>query len=473
MKDILNQLYGNNGCVVIKMAQPINKNTPKAIQDLGFVYYEKDKSKTYAAAIKEFKEMSNESYEYSRLGIYCAVDHMLESLFDLKIGFNQRVVFKSASDVFVSLFANMQEYFEELKTTKTKKINKKLLTAEIEAITSFIEGVMFLKKVAEKDVSLIPLIATYEKYQQELLTLLDAHQHAFKSTKPEYQMVEVADIIKTAQAEMELSMTFNYSSINYETLQSILLTVGEKSDYWMAMQNQQVWDELYADPNFRQALRKKELETLRAQLPLIFEQYQTLHHLSFTNMVKALLVTSSYYGSRVASQNEKQAKNEHEFKELQRIRGEEIEQDKKAFRHKSVSSEVQRPEITIENLEFATEILAASMTVSALLDEVCGFSDSNQDCLVLERFNEQYDIVKLTNSDLAIMLTKDQTNIHGDLVNVIDLENSNMQSCIKKKAKGSSFSGMTHFLREIKEPFVQEFYFGKRENVLNFVDKRS
>ena len=473
MKDILNQLYGNNGCVVIKMAQPINKNTPKAIQDLGFVYYEKDKSKTYAAAIKEFKEMSNESYEYSRLGIYCAVDHMLESLFDLKIGFNQRVIFKSASDVFVSLFANMQEYFEELKTTKTKKINKKLLTAEIEAITSFIEGVMFLKKVAEKDVSLTPLISTYENYQQELLTLLDTHQHAFKSTKPEYKMVEVADIIKTAQAEMELSMTFNYSSINYETLQSILLTVGEKSDYWMAMQNQQVWDELYADPNFRQALRKKELETLRAQLPLIFEQYQTLHHLSFTNMVKALLVTSSYYGSRVASQNEKRAKNEHEFKELQRIRDEEIEQDKKAFRHKSVSSEVQRPEITIENLEFATEILAASMTVSALLDEVCGFSVSNQDCLVLERFNDQYDIVKLTNSDLAIMLTKDQTNIHGDLVNVIDLENSNMQSCIKKKAKGSSFSGMTHFLREIKEPFVQEFYFGKRENVLNFVDKRS
>lgn len=472
MKDILNQLYGNNGCTVIKMAQPINKKTPKAIQDLGFVYYEKDKSKTYEAAIKEFKEMSNESYEYSRLGIYCAVDHMLESLFDLKIGFNQLVIFKSASDVFVSLFANMQEYFEELKTTKTKKINKKLLTAEIEAITSFVEGVMFLKKVAEKDESLMSLIPTYENYQQELFTLLDSHQQAFKSKKPEYKMVEVVDIIKTAQSEMELSMTFNYSSINYETLQSVLLDVGEKTEYWYAMQTEEKWNELYEDKK-RQSLTKDSLEQLRYQLPLIFEQYQTLHHLSFTNMVKALLVTSSYYGSRMASQNEKQAKNEHEFKELQRIRDEEIERNKKDFLHNQVSREVQRPEITIENLEFATEILAASMTVSSLLDEVCGFTDGTQDCLVLERFNDQYDIVKLTNSDLAIMLTKDQTNIHGDLVNVIDLENSNMQSCIKKKAKGSSFSGMTHFLREIKEPFVQEFYFGKRENVLNFVDKRS
>lgn len=472
MKDILNQLYGNNGCTVIKMAQPINKKTPKAIQDLGFVYYEKDKSKTYEAAIKEFKEMSNESYEYSRLGIYCAVDHMLESLFDLKIGFNQLVIFKSASDVFVSLFANMQEYFEDLKTTKTKKITKKLLTAEIEAITSFVEGVMFLKKVAEKDVSLIPLIATYEKYQEELLTLLDAHQHAFKSTKPEYKMVEVSDIIKTAQSEMELSMTFNYSSINYETLQSVLLDVGGKTEYWYAMQTEEKWNELYEDKK-RQSLTKDSLEQLRYKLPLIFEQYQTLHHLSFTNMVKALLVTSSYYGSRMASQNEKKAKNEHEFKELQRIRDEEIERNKKDFLHNPVSREVQRPEITIENLEFATEMLAASMTVSSLLDEVCGFTDGTQDCLVLERFNDQYDIVKLTNSDLAIMLTKDQTNIHGDLVNVIDLENSNMQSCIKKKAKGSSFSGMTNFLREIKEPFVQEYFFGKRETVLNFVDKRS
>lgn len=472
MKDILNQLYGNNGCTVIKMAQPINKKTPKAIQDLGFVYYEKDKIKTYEAAIKEFKEMSNESYEYSRLGIYCAVDHMLESLFDLKINFNQRVIFKSASDVFVSLFANMQEYFEELKTTKTKKINKKLLTAEIEAITSFVEGVMFLKKVAEKDATLIPLISTYETYQKELLTMLDLHQQTLKTTKPEYTIIEVADIFKTAQAEMELSMTFNYSSINYETLQSVLLDVGGKTEYWYAMQNEEKWNELYDDKK-RQSLSNASLEQLRYQLPLIFEQYQTLHHLSFTNMVKALLVTSSYYGSRMASQNEKQAKNEHEFKELQRIRDEEIERDKKEFLHKPVSREVQRPEITLENLEFATEILTASMTVSSLLDEVCGFIDSNQDCLVLEQFNEQYDIVKLTNSDLAIMLTKDQTNIHGDLVDIVDLGNSNMQSCIKKKSKGSSFSGMTHFLREIKEPFVQEFYFGKRENILNFVDKRS
>jgi len=472
MKDILNQLYGNNGCTVIKMAQPVNKKTPKAIQDLGFVYYEKDKGKTYEAAIKEFKEMSNESYEYSRLGIYCAVDHMLESLFDLKIGFNQLVIFKSSSDVFVSLFANMQEYFEELKTTKTKKINKKLLTAEIEAITSFVEGVMFLKKVAEKDGSLIPLIPTYENYQQDLFTLLDSHQQALKTTKPEYKIVEVADIIKTAQSEMELSMTFNYSNINYDTLKNIMFEVGEKREYWHAMQDEEKWNELYKDKK-RQSLSNETLEKLRSQLPLIFEQYQTLHHLSFTNMVKALLVTSSYYGSRLASQNEKQAKNEHEFKELQRILDEEIERDKKKFLHKSVSRKVQPPEITLENLEFASEILTASMTVSSLLDEVCGFIDSNQDCLVLERFNEQYDIVKLTNSDLAIILTKDQTNIHGDLVNVIDLENSNMQSCIKKKAKGSSFSGMSNFLREIKEPFVQEYFFGKRENVLNFVDKRS
>ena len=71
MKDIFNQLYGNEGCVVIKVAQPVNKNTPKAVQDLGFVHYEKDKNKTYDAAIKEFKEMSDIDYEYSRLGICC------------------------------------------------------------------------------------------------------------------------------------------------------------------------------------------------------------------------------------------------------------------------------------------------------------------------------------------------------------------------------------------------------------------
>jgi hypothetical protein len=472
MKDILNQLYGNNGCTVIKMAQPVNKNTPKAIQELGFVHYEKDKNKTYDAAIKEFKEMSDIDYEYSRLGIYCAIEHIMEDIHEVKSGFGQLVSFKSATDVFVGLFSNMQAYFDEVKQIKTKKISKKMLTAEIEAITSYVEGVLFLKEVAKKDSKLMPLIAQYETVQQELLTLIESHQQTFKLTKSDYKIIEATDIVKAAKEEMELSMKFNYNSLNYDDLERILIAVGDKKKYWHALQDVKKWETLYED-NLRQSLSQYSLEQLRSQLPLMLEQYKSLHHLSFTNMVKVLLVASSYYGSLVGSRNEKAPKDDKEFKEHEMMRDKDFEMKKKESFYTPIRKEIQTPERTLENLQFASEILAASMTVSALIDNACGLTDSNQDCLVLERFNDQYDIVKLTNSDLAILLTKDQTNIHGDLVNVIDLENSNMQSCIKKKAKGSSFSGMTNFLREIKEPFVQEYFFGKRENVLNFVDKRS
>lgn len=472
MKDIFNSLYGNNGCTVIKMAQPVNKKTPKSIQDLGFVYYEKDKTKTYNAAIKSLKEMSAIDYEYSRLGIYCAVDHMLESLGDLKMGFGQLVDFKTTTDIFVGLFATMEEYFEEMSQVKPKKINKKLVKAELEAATSFVEGVLFLKKVAEKDNSLIPLISKYEKIQQAVLDQVHSHQKALKETKPEYVVVENETIFKDAQVELDISMKFKYDTITFENFNKIMLEVGGKREYWHAMQDQAKWDELYKD-NSRQSLSKDTLKEFRVLLPVVFEQYQTLHHLSFTNMFKVLLVTSTYYASRMGSFNEKLPKNENEYYEHEIERLEEIERNKKEYIHKQPPKLTQKPEITLENLEFASQILSASMSVSSLIDEVCGFIDGNKVCLSLENFNDTYNIVKLSNSDLAILLTKGQDHIHGDLVDILDLETSDIKVSIGKKSKGTSFVGMTHFLREIKEPFVQEYFFGKQETVLSFVDKRN
>lgn len=472
MKDIFNSLYGNNGCTVIKMAQPVNKNTPKAIQDLGFVYYEKDKTKTYNAAIKSFKEMSAIDYEYSRLGIYCAADHMLESLGDLKMSFGQRVDFKTSADVFVSLFATMEEYFEEMSQVKSKKVNKKLIQAELEAATSFVEGVLFLKKVAEKDNSLIPLISKYEQIQQAVLDQVHNHQKALNEAKPEYVIIENETIFKDAQVELDISMKFKYDSITFENFNNIMLAVGGKREYWHAMQNQDKWDKLYEDDS-RQALSKDTLKELRALLPVVFEQYQTIHHLSFTNMFKVLLVTATYYASRMASFNERLPKNETEYNEHEIERLKEIERSKKEYLHDCPPPLTQRPEVTIANLDFSSKILSASMTINSLIDEVCGFTDGRQVCLSLENFDDNYNIVKLSNSDLAILLTKGQDRIHGDLVDMIDLENSNINVSIEKKSKGTSFIGMTHFLREIKEPFVQEFFFGKQEDVLSFVDKRN
>lgn len=472
MKDIFNSLYGNNGCTVIKMAQPVNKNTPKSIQNLGFVYYEKDKTKTYNAAIKSFKEMSAIDYEYSRLGIYCAAEHMLESLGDLKMGFGQLVDFKTANDVFVSLFATMEEYFEDVSKIKPKKINKKLVKAEVEAATSFIEGVLFLKKVAKKDNSLIPLISKYERIQQAVLDQVHSHQKVIKEAKPEYVVIENETMFKDAQVELDISMKFKYDTITFENFNNIMLEVGGKREYWHAMQNQEKWDKLYED-NSRQALGKDTLKELRALLPVVFEQYKTLHHLSFTNMFKVLVVASTYYASRIGAFNEKLPKNEIEYNEHEIERLEEIERNKKEHIHNSPPEKTQKPEITIKNLEFASQILSASMTVGSLIDEVCGFTDGNQICLSLEDFNETYNIVKMSNSDLAILLTKGQDRIHGDLVDLNDLEISDITASIGKKSKGTSFVGMTHFLREIKEPFVQEYFFGKQEAVLSFVDKRS
>lgn len=469
MKDIFNQLYGTEGCVVIKVAQPLNKKTPKAIQDIG-THYEKSNSKTYDDAIKEFKTMSATSYEYSRLAIYSAMEHIKESLFDLKFGFKTLVVFNSASDIFVNLFKTMDDYFDQLKTIK--KINKKLIAGEVEAVTSYIEGVMFLKEVSKKDATLIPLIAQYEKNQQAHINKLMQHQQTFKSTKPEYAIVDIDQMVKTAQAEMELSMTFNYSSLDYHNIENIMIEVGDKREYWFAMQDEKKWTALYAD-NARQSLTQSSLDMLRVQLPLIFEQFKTLHHLSFTNMFKALLVTSSYYGNKVGALNEKAPKNDTEFDEHEVLRDQEIRHLKTNNIHANPPELTQKPEMTLKNLKFASEILTTSLTVNTLINDVCGFTDSQQTLLSLENLDAEYDIVKLSNSDMAILLTREAGNIHGDLINLVDLESNTVKSCIDKERKGTSFSGMSHFLKEIKEPFVQEYFFGKQTTTLGFIDNRN
>lgn len=469
MKDIFNQLYGNEGCVVIKVAQPRNKNTPKAIQELG-THYEKTNSKTYNEAIKEFKDMSATSYEYSRLAIYSTMEHIHESFFDLKLGFQSLVLFNSASDVFVSLFKTMDDYFEDIKNIK--KVNKKLITGELEAVTSYMEGVLFLKECAKKDAKLMPLIEQYEKKQQNHITKLMQHQKKFKESQPEYVIRDIDQMLPKAQAEMELSMSFDYSSLDYHNIETIMIDVGGKREYWAAMQDESKWASLYAD-NARQSLSKSSLEMLRVQLPLILEQFKTLHHLSFTNMFKALLVTSTYYANKVGSFNEKAPKNEAEFNEHEELRDQEIKYLKESKSNSNLPLETQRPEITIKNLEFANKILTASMTVNTLINNVCGFTDSQQSVLSLESLDAEYDIVKLSNSDMAIVLTKNSGNIHGDLINLTELEHSTVKLCIETKRKGTSFSGMNHFLKEIKEPFVQEYFFGKQATTLGFVDNRS
>lgn len=469
MKDIFNQLYGTEGCFVIKVAQPHNKKTPKAIQEFG-THYEKTNSKTYDAAIKEFKDMSATSYEYSRLAIYLAMEHIQDSLFDLKIGFKSLVSFNSTSDVFVSLFKTMDDYFAQLKTIK--KVNKKIISVEVEAVTSYIEGVLFLKEVAKKDATLVPLIAQYEKNQQNHIDQLMNRQQTFKAKKPEYVIIDVSQMLTIAKAEMELSMTFNYSSLDYHNIETIMIDVGSKKEYWAAIQNEEKWASLYTN-NTRQSLTKSSLDMLRVQIPLILEQFKTLHHLSFTNMFKALLVTSNYYGNRIGALNEKAPKNETEFNEHEELRAQEIKYLEATHWNSNMPLETQKPEITIENLKFANQILTTSMTVNTLINNVCGFIDSQQPLLILERFDAEYDIVKLSNSDMAILLTKNSGNIHGDLINLTELANSTVKLCMDSKRKGTSFSGMTHFLKEIKEPFVQEYFFGKQSTTLGFIDNRS
>lgn len=469
---VFDSVFRNGGFASMKAAPPSNKKTPKAIQQLSILHHGQTTDKEIDAIINEFKNMSPESYEYSRLGILFSIEHILDQLNELRYGFGSLVSFSSAIHIFTGIFNNMIDYFEEMKSIKSKNFNKKMIEAEVEAIITFAEGIMFLKETAKKDTSLLKLIPKYENYQQELLNSLHTHQQALKILKPEYETVTDEYIFKTAKQEMELSMSFDYSSLRCNTLERIIICVGDKKDYWYALQNEDKWKELYS--NEYQSLRDDSLVELRSQLPLIFEQYKNLHYLSFTNIVKTLILSSIFYGDKMSARNESQPQNEQEYQHKESTREETIKHNEKEFFRPPYVHKTQTPEITHENLKFAGEILASAMTVDTLIDEVCGLSD-NQELLILEKYSAEHDVVRKTNSDIALILFKDHAHINGFSISVTDLEKGNVKSYdeLFGKAKSSSFYSMSHFLREIQEAFVQEHFFGKNDKVLKFVDKRT
>jgi len=469
--NVFDRVFTYGGCAAMKVAPPVNKKTPASIQELSIIHHNRTSDETFDDIIKCLQEMPNESYEYSRLGIQFALQHMLDEISDLKNGFGSKVIFKNNFEAFSSLFEDMIAYFEDMKSEKKKNFNKQMIKAEIEAIITFTEGILFLKKVAEKDNDLVPLIEKYENYQKELLTTLQEHQNALKIINPKYKPVTVESIIESAQKEMEISMAFQYNQLITDTLDRFIIRMGDRNTYWDALQDSDKWKKLYKDE--RQALSHDDLTKCRELLPVIFNQYRNLNYPSFTNMVKVLALCSTYYGDRMSVRNEHQPKDELEYKSSQQFRELEIKEQNKNGLHKRSFRDVQTPEVTHENLQFASQILGSALTLTTLLDEVCGFI--NQDnCIYLEKYNDEFDVVRKNDADVAIIFYKEHTRLYGCLIDVVDLNNNKIKSYsdVGRASKGSSFIGMSHFLREIKEPFLQEYYFGKQERPLNLIDRR-
>lgn len=469
--NVFDHVFTYGGVAAMKVAPPTHKNTPEPIQELILFHHNRTTDKTFEEVIKCLKEMSDESYEYSRLNIQFALEHMIDEIHDIKNSFGSRVIFKNNHEVFVSLFENMVEYFEDMKKQKKKNFNKKMVQAEIEALISFSEGILFLKKSAEKEKDLIPLIEKYETYQKELFVKLDENQNALKILHPKYKPVTVEAIFEAAQKELEHSMKFRYNELNVDTLDRFIIRMGERNQYWYAVQDDKKWEKLYE--NESQALSTQDLTKCRELLPVIFEQYRNIHHFSFTNMIKVLALCSNYYGDRLSIRNEHQPKDEFEYKSKQDYLNLEIEEKNKSSLHQLSHKKAQTPEVTHENLAFASKILGASLNLTTLLDDVCGFV-SQDNCLYLEKYNEEFDVVRKSDADVAIIFYKDHTRLYGCLIDVVDLNNNKIKSYadVAKDSKGSSFIGMSHFLREIKEPFLQEYFFGKQTTSLNLIDRR-
>lgn len=471
MQNIFDSVFQNGGFGAMKVAPPTHKKTPKAIQNLIIFHHGNTSDEEFDDISHQCKTMSAESYEYSRLSLFFAVEHMLDELHELKNGYIRFMQYKSTSDIFTGLFSNMEQYFEELKEIKLKTFNKEIVESEIEAIITYTEGVLFLKAFAEKDESLKPLIEKYTAYQQGLLETTKISQKALKVMNPDYKLVSAKAIEKAAQEEMNYSMKFEYSKLNYEVLKGSMIAVGDKKTYWYAIQDDKKWKELYSDG--RQALMEHELTKLREDLPVIFNQYKTLHHLSFTNMFKTIVLSVQYYGESMSARNEHRPKNEFEYKMEQERRDQALKEIDDTYSiYKKTLPEVQTPEVTLENLEFASQLIAKTMNTQVLLDSVCNINVSEH-YLTLEKHNE-YNIVKKTDSDVAIIFYENESHIYGCLIDVEDLKNNNIKTIemASKESRGNSFISMSHFLKDIKSSFVQEYYFGKQEKTLSLIDKR-
>lgn len=471
MENIFDTVFKNNGFAAMKVAPPTHKKTPEAIQNLIIFHHGNTTDEEINDVIQECKTMSDTSYEYSRLNLYFAVEHMLDEIDELKNRFFSFLNYSNTSEIFVGIFKNMEQYFEELKKLKVSTFNKNVVKAELEATITYVEGVLLLKAFAKNDNSLVPLISGYEKYRDELLETTKISQKALKVMKADYKVMSTKAIEKKAQSEMITSMKFNYGKLRQEKLERTMLILGDKTTYWYAVQDDKKWKDLYSTGV--QNLSSVELNKLKEDLPVIFEQYKTLHYLSFTNMFKTILLAIQYYGESMSARNEVLPKNEYEYETAQHRRNEEIKEIEKSYSlYKKTVKEVQTPEITLENLEFASQIISRASNLQVELEKICN-PNSSEHYLVLEKHNG-YDVVKKTNSDLVIVLYKNEDHIYGCLTNIDEL-NSNTQPVEEafKGNKGNSFISMSHFLKDIKDSFVQEYYFGKQEHVLNFIDKRN
>lgn len=466
--DIFTKAFKQGGVFAMKCCPPYHKNTPKPVQSLSHIHHGLTKQE-FDGVEQSLTEMSDESYEYSRLGIYFAVDHILEELHELKIGFGSLISFENNVQAFKGLFNNMDDYFSDIANTKSKKVNKNKLQAKIEAVTSYVEGVMLLKRSSEKDKLLAPLVQIYEEKSDILLNQILKEQENLKNSLQSYEIITIENIYENATQALEKSLSFEHTMLRRSVLERIKIDVGDRNTYWYALQDDKKWTDLYK--NDLQSISKHTLEKLRVQLPEIINQYKSLRYLSFTNMIKVLALASNYYGESISANNENKPKNDEDYRKQDLLREQEIEEYNKNNLHSKYFTKTQTPEITHENLKFSSEILSASMNLTMLLNQVSGIS--NDDYLFLEKHNE-YDILRKTNSEMAVIFYNLEKHLYACTINTQDLKTKDIEAYRKKtnNLNGNSYYGMSHFLSEIKEQFTQEYFFGKHNKILDVIDKR-
>jgi len=434
----MNKVFHINNRVVTvaTVAPPFHRNAPESFAFMTVFHQGYHDQKDLDTFKNELANASNIHMEYGRLSFLHALSHIQESIAVTSSDMSSLMAdSKTPENCIINIFNDLQEHIETTQKRTAMKMNKSIFTSLQEMIKTYAEGVLFLQKTVEKFPSFHNLLIERKAYLDKLQTYYLDCEDVYALLSKKYVKLGWNHIMELAEIDYETSIAFDYKALDFSDIEKLMIISGDRDVLWFTVQSDEIWAE-YIDKKLYRDLIPYEIQQLKQKLPDIIQAYHNMSYLSFTNMLNVLEVCLRFKGHGISIKNE----------------------DSKICYLNKKNIEIQ---ILQNAREKSDELQSNALKINYLLKSI---KEKNQieDFLSIE-FNDaiQKNIIKYDKSDSSIILYDIEDRVYGALVSNIAIGNGEIPSdpYIDESVKGSCFHSMAHFMRELNQDFVQEFYF--------------
>lgn len=425
----------------MKCCPPAHKLSPDDIIELRIIHHDNISPEEYELIAHTLENMSQLDYEYSRSLISFALEHIIETLHGIYHNIDALKIATSPVLSFQQNFKRINDSIEKIlpkNTIKVKQVKELVFWMELHC-----EGVQLLEDICKnkQDSDFLSLLNEERVKNKNYAKELFVRQKALHTLDSDYVIITLEEINGKARENISKFLGMRYDNLGYRLLDRLNIDGHFKMFLWSVTANEEKRLESIQNKSY-QELEEEDYIVFKKNLPNVIREYSQIFNPSFTNNMNIMACVANFRAEFLTTERPwiKSVRMKH-------------------FKY---------------DMEFADKLMLGASKIKEILYNSSQISTQDNCIVIYKDKNIDKVIAKLNGSSNSIIFYEELEQTFGCLISNEDLKNNKIISFEEalSKSKGSSFHGMTHFMVEIKDDWVQNYYFDNIREALPVHDMR-